>query len=35
MKKFKSEFLDSNATKFYQVITDWNDKQKKRLNTRV
>lgn len=34
MNKFNSEFLDSNATKFYQVITDWNDKQKKRLNTR-
>lgn len=34
MNKFNSEFLNSNATKFYQVISDWNDKQKKRLNTR-
>lgn len=34
MNKFNSEFLNSNATKFYQVISDWNDKQKKRLQTR-
>ena len=34
MNKFNSEFLNSNATKFYQVISDWNDKQQKRLQTR-
>ena len=34
MNKFNSEFLDSNASDFYQVVSDWNDKQKKRLNTR-
>lgn len=34
MNKFKSEFLDSNANEFYQVISIWNDFQKKRLNTR-
>lgn len=34
MNKFKSEFLDSNASNFYQVISYWNDFQKQRLNTR-
>lgn len=34
MNTYKSEFLHSNANKWYETVKQWNDKQKQRLNTR-